>query len=569
MSRRRSLAAVMALVMALLVWVPSADAAPTVVVTPSSGLVDGQPVTVTGSGFGPELELWQCAAGATSSDDCVYWDYVDVDLTGAFETTIWALAVPEQIDGTPITDCRAAPGTCEIVAGWPPDPAAVRVPLTFDPTAPLRPAPTIEVTPATDLSLGQVVHVTGEDFDPWTGVEVVQCRTDDVTFEGCDNPRVYSLAADPAGTYEFDWAVGTVIETQAGRFDCRAAPGACVLAVGVRYPPDQTSRPAYVPLTFAAGTAEGYPPGMGTAPPAPPPPLPPGHGGVRYLDEVFSDVEVVSDLVFWPDADVLPGLALPAADLSMRLVMPAGDTETARPVLFAMECGKDAFARRGYVVACPEYRGRFESSGDDLGNFVSFLRQSYVDVTAAMRWLRAHAEEYRIDPEAFAITGLSYGGILSFQLAWGAQNAATEFVFRPPPGPVTFPLPDDPPDLGDVHREQSSAVAAAAPEISWFPPELADPGEAPVILQNGLYDDRFPPDSAQEICPAAKAVGITCEFHLYPVGHGLDFYRPTVDDRTAVFLYDQMLVPLGVVASPAAPSAPTAAAVVASPGLTG
>ena len=61
------------------------------------------------------------------------------------------------------------------------------------------------------------------------------------------------------------------------------------------------------------------------------------------------------------------------------------------------------FAKRGYAVASVEYgttcRTRFP--------------EQLEDIKAAIRFLRAHAKEYNLDPERFALAGESAGGYLS------------------------------------------------------------------------------------------------------------------------------------------------------------
>jgi len=56
----------------------------------------------------------------------------------------------------------------------------------------------------------------------------------------------------------------------------------------------------------------------------------------RYLNEVFCDFEVETDVVYGTNVSVLPllqGGAPGAEDLEMDIYMPAGDTATDRPVL--------------------------------------------------------------------------------------------------------------------------------------------------------------------------------------------------------------------------------------------
>ena len=67
------------------------------------------------------------------------------------------------------------------------------------------------------------------------------------------------------------------------------------------------------------------------------------------------------------------------------------------------------FAERGFAVACIQYR----HSG--IGHFPDQL----IDVKTAVRFLRANADKYGIDPQRIATMGRSAGGHLS---AWMAMN---------------------------------------------------------------------------------------------------------------------------------------------------
>ncbi len=72
-------------------------------------------------------------------------------------------------------------------------------------------------------------------------------------------------------------------------------------------------------------------------------------------------------------------------------------------------------ADSGYVVASVEYRNA------PLGRFP----QPVQDVKAAIRWLRAHAKQFNIDPNKIGILGNSAGGYLSSFV--GLTNGMKEF----------------------------------------------------------------------------------------------------------------------------------------------
>ncbi|MFM8321072.1 MAG: prolyl oligopeptidase family serine peptidase [Chloroflexota bacterium] len=94
--------------------------------------------------------------------------------------------------------------------------------------------------------------------------------------------------------------------------------------------------------------------------------------------------------------------------------------------------------KRGYVVVGCNYR----MSGEAI--FPALVH----DIKAAVRWLRANAEVYRLDPERIAVWGGSAGGYLALMAG------------------VSAGIPElDDPALGSP--DQSCAVQAV---VSWFPP---------------------------------------------------------------------------------------------------
>src|SRR5579875_324782 len=129
-------------------------AGPVLVVTPSVGLVDGQQVQVSGSGFGAgsEVVLGECRQGATSVSDCSSSGAVVVaDQAGSFATT-FVVSTPIEI-GAAEVDCTA-PSTCELAAGVLPGlSSSAATPLAFAPAVP-APSPTTPSSTRYYLALG-------------------------------------------------------------------------------------------------------------------------------------------------------------------------------------------------------------------------------------------------------------------------------------------------------------------------------------------------------------------------------------------------------------------------------
>ena len=206
-------------------------AAVAVTVTPDTDLVNGQTVTVAGTGYSPnrQIVIVQCLELATSAADCdtERYKYVPTDGTGAFSTTWEVRRIAHTANG--IVDCGDAPGTCRVIAANPSDTSeSTFVAISFDPSVPLPPPPTILVGPLTGLVEGQDLALFGSGFPPDSAVRFYQCPTGAV-----------------AGCVELGWAptdaaggvasvvpdVRRVLYPGIGSLDCASADGACELRV--------------------------------------------------------------------------------------------------------------------------------------------------------------------------------------------------------------------------------------------------------------------------------------------------------------------------------------------------
>jgi acetyl esterase/lipase len=114
-----------------------------------------------------------------------------------------------------------------------------------------------------------------------------------------------------------------------------------------------------------------------------------------------------------------------------------------------------SLAARGYVIASVEYRLSSEA------RFPAAVQ----DVKAAIRWLRAHAEQYGIDKRRVLIWGASAGGQLAALTATSCDVAALE-----PTDAVA--APGEPP--------RSSAAAALGAPTAPASPSVGAPGAAVV-----------------------------------------------------------------------------------------
>ena len=146
---------------------PGAGSAPSLAVDPPAGLVDGQVVTVTGTGFaaGARVAVHQCRSAPVGLVDCDLGTVttVAVDDDGGFSLQHRVFAMIN--DWGSQIDCRVPPG-CVLATdiGFDGGASAVAAPIAFDPGAALLPPPTITVTPGEGLVDGQTATVEGHGF---------------------------------------------------------------------------------------------------------------------------------------------------------------------------------------------------------------------------------------------------------------------------------------------------------------------------------------------------------------------------------------------------------------------
>jgi para-nitrobenzyl esterase len=151
----------------------------------------------------------------------------------------------------------------------------------------------------------------------------------------------------------------------------------------------------------------------------------------RYQTEIFNSV-TVTEVNY---SDVYTDNAH-----KMDIYTPDGDTEINRPVILFMHGGSfyggdkadsycvefcTAFAKKGYVVASPNYRlvsliniGSFLTNQDEQYEAVL---QATVDVKAAIRYFRkdfANGDAYGIDPNTVFVGGSSAGAVTAIHLAY-------------------------------------------------------------------------------------------------------------------------------------------------------
>ena len=201
----------------------------------------------------------------------------------------------------------------------------------------------------------------------------------------------------------------------------------------------------------------------------------------------------------------------------------------------------------GYAVASINYR---------LSQHALFPAQ-IEDCKAAVRWLRAHAEKYNLDPDKFGAWGASSGGHLVALLGTTSdvklfetgqhlnESSAVQAVvdyFGPTdflqmeehrvPGSMHHNTPDSPESLlvGGPIQEKKEIVAKANP-ITYV-----TPNDAPFLIIHGDVDPLVPHHQSQILASSLKKAGVPVIFYTVKgAGHG-GFNDPNVPQMTKEFL---------------------------------
>jgi acetyl esterase/lipase len=250
--------------------------------------------------------------------------------------------------------------------------------------------------------------------------------------------------------------------------------------------------------------------------------------GTRYVHRVFEQTEPVQTEVY-RTTTTFDGQTV---ELELDIYEPAGDRLQERPAVMWMFGGAWIFgskeqmtayavdsALRGYVGVTIDYRIR--SGGGDI---IAAAWDAYDDAVAAVAWLKEHAAEYGIDPDAIVAGGISAGAINAMHLLYAPGTR----------GPETSPV----------------AGAVSISGLSFVTPSGIDP---PSIMHHGTNDPIVPHSSATTTCNAAKAAGSECNWLEYQgAGHEIGATRGLeIQETSADLIFERVLWGLGYRAGPA------------------
>ncbi len=206
-------------------------------------------------------------------------------------------------------------------------------------------------------------------------------------------------------------------------------------------------------------------------------------------------------------------------------------------------------ARRGYVAVTVDYRlTQPDAEGKAKYPFPAQLE----DVKCAVRWLRANADKYHVDPKRIGATGESAGGHLVLMLAVTGDNKQFEGTGGNPDVSSQVQAVVNwfgPTDLARMYGYNKAVDPLLSALCGGTPQERPDQYKAtspvtyvtkdtcPVLTLHGTADKLVPVDQASEFDAAMKKAGATSVVMIIQGnGHGFGGkVRRQADDDTFAF----------------------------------
>ena len=274
------------------------------------------------------------------------------------------------------------PGTeCVITVYGSDELEEVRIPITFDPNAPIPPPPTATASPDRDLDWRQPVAVTGSGYVPNSAVVIQQCAT---VADGPFGPLVQCAGAyvpqpiDANGNLDTTFTARRWITNgSSDPFDCSAAFGLCYLQI--EFLTGLGSAPAPVPLGFDPTSVQ---------PPGPPVTVTP-HDGLTE-----GDVVQVAGSGFSPNATIglaqcTPGpLSISDCDITRSVIGPA-DAQGAFAMSFTVS---EVIQTQNGEVRCADAPGTCVLG---VANIADYIESTLVPLGFAVPELEVHGVELR------------------------------------------------------------------------------------------------------------------------------------------------------------------------------
>lgn len=256
--------------------------------------------------------------------------------------------------------------------------------------------------------------------------------------------------------------------------------------------------------------------------------------------DIPDNVEIIKDLVFAKPGD---------RELKLDLYIPKDRRRVHPGIVFVHGGGwrggsKTHFQRqaaylagKGYLGICTEYRLSGEAK----------FPAAVEDVKCAVRWLRANAKKYRVDPNRIAAVGGSAGGHLAAMLGITEKSANLEGKggYQEFSSKVNLVVDfNGVSDLAGLRKSARGKVAAyeflggeyeEIPEVyrRASPINYVDKNDPPFLFLHGAADTTVPYEQSVQLKELLNKAGVTAEIYTAEgAGHGFfnrpPYYEPTL-----------------------------------------
>jgi alpha-L-fucosidase 2 len=145
------------------------------------------------------------------------------------------------------------------------------------------------------------------------------------------------------------------------------------------------------------------------------------------------------------------------------------------------------------------------------------------DVEAAIRFVKGHAAEYRIDSERIALIGESAGGQLAAMAAFSVPVKAVVAIYTPTDLVSLLKTSDlIPPQIRNSLKGTPLEGLLIARLTQLSPIEKVRAGMPPFLMIHGTADPLVPFEQSKAMCSRMQSVGASCDLFRVPGGgHGI------------------------------------------------
>jgi len=211
----------------------------------------------------------------------------------------------------------------------------------------------------------------------------------------------------------------------------------------------------------------------------------------------------------------------------------------------------------------------FVESGDFVGASIGYRLSSEAiwpaqihDCKAAIRWLRAHADEFGFDPDRIAVMGSSAGGHLVAMLGTSGDVKKLEGDLGKHQdvssrvncvidefGPTNFLTMNDFPGKMDHLAKDSPESKLLGRQITEVPELVREASpithvtkdDPPILILHGTKDPLVPYQQSVTFAEALRKAGVTVTLQKIENGEHGDFKNEEVNGRTQAFLQKYLL----------------------------